>query len=1091
MNFGERYKLLNERQKEAVDSIDGPVMVIAGPGTGKTELLGMRVANILQKTDTLSENILCLTFTDSGANAMRERLVSIIGADAYKIAIHTFHSFGTEIINQNGEFFYQGANFRASDELSSYQILREIFDNLEHNNPLKSKMNDEYTHLKDTMMSVSELKRSGLTSDELLAVLDINDRVIETAEPLLTSVFSKRISKSTGDELAKIVSPIRSVDGTITIPGIESLSNLLADSIESAIASAEATNSTKPITAWRNEWMKKDSANNFILKSHERQTKLRSLSYIYYQYLVRMQESELYDFDDMILRVVHAMEVFPDLKYNLQEKYQYIMVDEFQDTNLAQMRILHNLTDNPANEGKPNIMVVGDDDQAIYSFQGADVGNIHTLRESYPELKKVTLTDNYRSDKKILESARGIIKQSQDRLENTWEDIDKTLTAHHEPSIANVKLVELEHASDERKWLVESIKSDIKNGASPDSIAVLARRHHEIQALLPYLEQAGIRVNYERRDNVFDNEVVQMVQHIAKTIIALHKNRHEEANSLLPKLLSHPAFNINPSDIWKLSITAKNSKKSWLEVMELSPEFSPVHKWLVDCSAMVDHTPLERMLDIIIGRVENDDEFRCPLFEYYFSNEKLESDPSKYMIYLESLRTIRAKLREYQPDAAHLLPSFLEFIDLHQQLGSRINSIRTPSVHMENAITLMTAHKSKGLEFGSVYIVGAIDTAWGERVRSRNRLINYPENLRLSPTGDSIDERIRLFFVAATRARNNLTISYSRTNDSGKETLRASFLTNQEWQLESPEINKSPDDLINTIETEWYQSLIDPIKPSMREILQPTLDKYKLSSTHLNNFIDITRGGPQNFLLSNLLRFPQAISPSAGYGSAIHDALQHAHAHMAATKNHMPVEDALNYFERSLSTKQLEEKDFKLYLKKGTDALTRYLAEKQSSFTISQKSELDFKNQNVFVGDAHLTGSLDLVDIKDKTITITDYKTGKPALSWTGKTDYEKIKLHKYRQQLMFYNLMIKKSRDYSKYDVASGVLQFVEETSHGNITALEASFTDEELNEFEKLINAVWHHIVSLDLPDASGYDQSYKGVLAFEADLVDKTLL
>jgi len=127
MDFVKRYSKLNEAQKQAVDAIDGPVMVIAGPGTGKTELLSVRAANILLKTDTLPENILCLTFTESGANAMRERLTEIIGKDAYKIAVHTFHSFGSEIINQNGQYFYQGAHFLPADELSRYEIIHDIF----------------------------------------------------------------------------------------------------------------------------------------------------------------------------------------------------------------------------------------------------------------------------------------------------------------------------------------------------------------------------------------------------------------------------------------------------------------------------------------------------------------------------------------------------------------------------------------------------------------------------------------------------------------------------------------------------------------------------------------------------------------------------------------------------------------------------------------------------------------------------------------------------------------------------------------------------------------------------------------------------
>lgn len=182
MDFAKRYKQLNAAQKQAVDLIDGPVMVIAGPGTGKTELLSVRAANILKQTDTLPENILCLTFTESGATAMRERLIGIIGKDAYKVAIHTFHGFGTEIINQNREYFYRGALFQPADDLNRYEILRSIFDELDYKNPLASTMNSEYTHQSDAAKVISELKRSGLTSDELLAVLDASEATIDAAE---------------------------------------------------------------------------------------------------------------------------------------------------------------------------------------------------------------------------------------------------------------------------------------------------------------------------------------------------------------------------------------------------------------------------------------------------------------------------------------------------------------------------------------------------------------------------------------------------------------------------------------------------------------------------------------------------------------------------------------------------------------------------------------------------------------------------------------------------------------------------------------------------------------------------------------------
>ncbi|HZJ34880.1 MAG TPA: ATP-dependent helicase, partial [Candidatus Angelobacter sp.] len=581
MDFKKRYAKLNKAQKQAVDTIDGPVMVIAGPGTGKTELLSVRTANILQKTDTLPENILCLTFTDSGASAMRERLTEIIGKDAYKVAVHTFHSFGTEVINQNGQYFYQGANFHAADELSSYEIMRDIFEQLDYNNPIAKKLDDEYTHLSDSLKVISELKKSGLTNDELLAILDENNAVIEKAEQLLSPIFAERINKNTASNAAKHIKTIRLSNGGVILSNVVPLSTVMADSLETATNEAISSNSTKPMTAWKSQWFQKDEKGNFVLKSRNRQIKLRALSFIYGQYLTSMQEHALYDFDDMILSAVHAMEVFDDLRFNLQEKYQYIMVDEFQDTNMVQMRILHNLTNNEVQGDTPNIMVVGDDDQAIYSFQGADISNIIDFQTNYPRAKHVVLTENYRSTADILKSARDIILQGNERLENRIDGLDKSLTANDKTTKASVFLHEAETISDERHWIVGDIKSRIKSGQKPNSIAVFTRRHHEINMLLPYFSQAGIAVNYERRDNVLELAPIKLIEQLSQLLIDLANGHHDEVNAKLPEILAHKSWNIPPLELWELSIKAYDNHKRWLDVMASTPEFAPLHNWLI------------------------------------------------------------------------------------------------------------------------------------------------------------------------------------------------------------------------------------------------------------------------------------------------------------------------------------------------------------------------------------------------------------------------------------------------------------------------------------------------------------------------------
>lgn len=1096
MNFESRYKNLNESQKLAVDTIDGPVMVVAGPGTGKTELLSMRAANILKRTDTLPENILCLTFTESGAAAMRQRLASIIGKDAYKVAIHTFHSFGSEVISQNREFFYHGAQFRPADELSSYEIIRSIFDTLDYTSPLSSKMNGEYTHLSDTLRAISELKKSGLTSDELLLILDANDSALDAAEKALAEIFAAGIKKTTAEQLAPHIEPIRESSIDVIVPNITPLGRIIADSLQQAVVLATTDSSTKPITAWRNTWMKKNDKGDFVFKTRDRQAKLRAVAYIYYQYLAKMKEEALYDFDDMILNVVHTIEKVPELRFNLQEKHHYIMVDEFQDTNMAQMRILHNLTDNPVSEGMPNVLVVGDDDQAIYSFQGADIGNIIGFRDVYPLARVITLTDNYRSAPIVLEKSRSVIVQGSDRLETRIPDLNKTLTPHVDEQGSAVGLYRTDTASDEKSWIVSSIAEKIKNGVSPASITVLGRRHSEIVSLLPYFADADIAVNYERRDNVLELDVIVHIEQLSRLIVSLYESRHDEVNALLPEILTHPAWNIDPVDIWKLSLAAKNSHSGWMEVMATTPAFVAIHTWMVTAASQVEHQPLERILDTIIGTPSGrgseskpSTDFVSPIFHHFFSNDRLATQPDAYITCLEALRTIRNKLREYQADESPRLQTFLEFIDLHKELGSTIAALRPNVEQLDSAVNLMTAHKSKGLEFDHVYIMNAVDNAWGERVRSRSSMISYPENLPLAASGGSFDERLRLFFVGMTRAKHNLTISYSTTDDNGKETLPASFLTTDDWKADSVQNEHTIQTLTHAAELRWYEPIVTIDTGTMKELLQPTLERYKLSATHVGSFLDVTHGGPQGFLLRNLLRFPEAKGPQAAYGTAIHATLQRAHSHLAATESHRAVEDILRDFETYLTEQHLPADEFQLYLQKGSDALQAFLSEKYIDFKTTQKAELDFAGEQSIVGDAHLTGKLDLVDIDKatKTMIVTDYKTGKPVADWKGKTDYDKIKLHKYRQQLMFYKLLVEHSRNFGSYTVDTGVLQFVEPTRSGDIIGLSATFSADELAVFSQLLQKIWTCITTLELPNTDSYEPTYKGILQFEADLLN----
>lgn len=1090
MSFNDRYKQLNGAQKQAVDTIDGPVMVVAGPGTGKTELLSVRAANILQQTDTLPENILCLTFTESGQAAMRERLVGIIGKDAYKVAIHTFHSFGSEIMSHNREFFYRNALFEPADDLKQYEVLRGIFEELEFANPLSSMMNGEYTHLSDAKRVISELKRSSaLTSDELLAVIEQNEASLDALERILVPILIDRVGKTTADKLRDALELIQEHAATIeTLHEVTPLARIICDSVEAMLEDTILIHPTKPISAWKSAWFERNDKKELVFKNRKRLIKLKALSFVYYEYLNRMEQLGLFDYDDMIMQVVHAVEVHDDLKFNLQEKYLYIMVDEFQDTNLAQLRILHALTDNPVNEGAPNILVVGDDDQAVYGFQGADISNILNFSEYYPSRKLIVLTDNYRSGASILETSRVVITQGTDRLEDRISELDKHLEAKG-PEKSSVELWKASSIDSERYEIIRRLQQKIKQGANPSTIAILSRRHADIQSLLPFLRRAGIPVRYERQESVLDTAPVVVLEQVARVVLALADSNHAKAQELLPELLAHPAWKLNPKDLWRLSLDAYTNRQNWMEIMASTPQFVTIHEWLTTKAQEATTLPLEPMVDLLMGR-SNDETTESPYFTYFFSQEALEENPETYLEYLGALRAIRGKLRDYQPGETLSLKSFIDFIELHRRLEIGITVNRYSLASDLPAVQLLTAHKSKGLEFETVIVFNSVDSVWGQSARSVSRSISYPENLPLAPTGNTADERLRLFYVAMTRAKQELIITYADSNDSDKQTLPADFLL----RVDSPILElKEPtrDERVETAELAWYEPYTT-INADLQSLLAPQIEKFKLSATSLNSFLDVTRGGPQHFLLNNLLHFPKTKPAPASYGTAVHWTMQQAHTHMVANGEQKPLEDSLHDFEVALTKERLAPSDFQHYLHQGSEHVPAFLTSGVLPMTTSQKAEVSFGFQDVRSGDAKLTGSLDLIDAskQDKTMVVTDYKTGHPSLSWDKGDDHTKLKLHKYRQQLVFYKILVENSAEYHNYDVTHGQLAFIEPTRAGESIVLSLDLTAQDIERTTKLIQAVWKHIIALDLPDTTNYSPDYKGVLAFEQDLIDEVL-
>ena len=1118
MDFENRYHKLNKSQKEAVDTIEGPVQVNAGPGTGKTELLSMRAANILQRTDILPSNILCLTFTDSGATAMRDRLFNVIGKDAYKIGVYTFHSFGSDIINRYNDFFYNGAILKPADETIIYETIRAILDKLDYNNPLKVQFNNEYTYINSIIQKISDFKSNGLNRNDIELILKNNNDFINKFEDNLSSIFNDRVSLKVVDPLNKILEKINNYNPENNLPlGIMPLKEMFSYDLKNSIEYANTNKKTTKISELKKKWFVKNDIKQIIFKEKISDEKIYALLPIYESYISSMQKNLFYDFDDMILQLVEAVEKYPELKYNLQEQYQYIMVDEFQDTSLSQLRIIRSLADNIVLNNQPNILVVGDDDQSVYGFQGANINNILSFKNQYTNVKEINLRENYRSTKQILDLSRNIIIQADNRLENMSDNINKQLTNNHNNQSSQTRLLEANEQIDEYCFVADDIKNKINSGEKPSNIAIIARKHKELLNILPYLFKLGINVNYERRDNVLELEPIKLLVNCAKLLILISDQKFSEAEVLIPKIISHPMWGYKTDDIIKLSLGCYYHHVSWIDSMRSSDIFSPFINWAINLSQKVYGTPLEIMIDLIIGKkcssisdsseedIVSDNEqstdkhnsqFNSPFFSYFFNEDKLKNDSNNYLEYLNAITTLRSKLRDYTTNQTNqpTICDLVKFISLREKINKPITSIRPAAKEKRNAINLMTSHRAKGLEFNDVYIIDAIDSVWGTNVRTPNDRIAYPENLKISKnSGETIDDRLRLFYVACTRAKDNLTISYSKYDFNQKPTEIASFLIDTD--LPRQKIPKQPDSAIELTELSWYSPIITMPKSNLKDLLQSKLDSYCLSATHLNNFIDIVNAGPKVFLLNNLLRFPESMNASSAFGSAIHSTLENVHSYFIKNEILQPIEEMFYSYRIILRQFHLCADDYNDCIKRGEKVLENFYKKEKDSFKLNQKVELNFQNQGVVLNDARLTGKLDLVDFDKKNLklAISDYKTGKPLLSWNESQENNKIKSHKYLQQLMFYRILVENSHLYSKYKIDSLKLIFVEPSKmNDDIVKLSATgqYSEDDYERFKLLIQKVWEKIINLNLPDVSLYQKNYNGILQFENDLIDNRI-
>lgn len=1129
-SFEDILSSLNSHQLDAVESIYWPVLVIAWPGSGKTQLLAARIANILKTTDYLPSNILCLTFTENAARNMRERLATMIWQDAYKVAIHTFHSFGSEVLNRFRYLTREYNDAKAVDTIESSRILDSILEELNWDSPYKPGYRASDT-IREVLWNISNLKKWGITPQYYQAILGLNTKTIEKINPIIEKYWSqidplgqKKEDKEKKIALFKIFTEnIQNLaTGEKNIGIYERLETVLIRSLDESWENYEWDTSTKFMNTWRDTWTQKNYKNIRELKETSKIEKQVALAGIFEKYQTVLKEKWLIDFSDMILEAITLIENNDVVRLSLAETYQFIMIDEFQDTNEAQMRLINNILS--VNTENPNIFAVGDDDQSIYKFQWANTKNIRDFHDNYSDTKLIILEKNYRSKEEIIHISRTVIKSEMNDIWNIFVWAIKKFEAVRSSwgSIAkNMFKNELEEIS----WIVDDIVWKIASWENPNDIAIITKKNKTLELIAKWLLERWIWANLSKDESLFDNEIIILIVQILKFLDSLDGSYREENAELIVKILSHPCFQINRLNLWNISKTIYHSRKdttrSWIETLATNDDIyiKNTANFLKELSQRARTERLEDIIDYITGAngisiPDNYDEdgktnpfqinmfsseksdYISPLYIYFFeqlSNKNWSN--ILYARYLANIRVFVEQIRSYKNGKNFITLgdaiSLIELIDKYDLA----KDISIPHIigNEQKDVNLITVYKAKWLEWKHVYVPCIHNREYKSGKISGSSL---PKNLPLEADRDDDSDIERLLYTAFTRAKDTLTISYSKENMSEKalEPLSCLDIWDDDWQ----ELTSIPlESLTRTLEVEKQDLFALPYIWEEKDFLRDRIDKiFVMNATALQNFLNIVDAGPERFIANSLLRFPQAKNIAASYGSAMHKALEDFLSDFTAKKTYK--KDILfESFETYLKKEGFDAKTEETYLARGRENLESIYTEITEQSYGELFLEYDFRVAHggtylpLWTTDAiQITGKIDRIErLPDDSLIITDYKTGSGFDTFDGKwADYEKIKQWKYRLQLAFYAILFELSPRWKMYQSKKYELFFVEKNRDEDRFHRVVEYIHEwEIARTKSLIIAVSKCISEMSFPDISKYPKTLEWIRQFEDNLIN----
>lgn len=743
----------NQAQLKAINHTNGPMLVVAGAGTGKTKVIVERLKKLVNDEGVPQKNILALTFTEKAAQEMSDRTNQSLGQIfSSDLNIYTFNGFGHELLSEFAIEIGLSSNLKLIGDNGKVVLLKENLDQL------------------------------GL---DYFAPVSRPDRLL----------------KDIGDYFSKLKQQL-------ILP-----------------ASYQKYSDSLPAS---------DDEQKLEKKRHQ------ELANAYKKYTEITLSKNIIDYDDQIYLLVQLLETRPNVLSVLHKRYKYIMVDEFQDTNPMQSRLIDLL----ASDTK-NIFVVGDDDQSIYGWRGATLANILDFTKRYPEAKQTTLIENFRSTQEILDAAYKLIQNNNpDRLE-VINKLDKKLVAHRgsgiEPQIKKFSQIEFELS-----WVAEDIVRRIKGGENPGQIAVLARSKDSVNKM--HLALDAIKVDHVTAgvsEDLYSHTAVTSIIEIIRTILEPGNNQ--------------ALFHALSSDFFECDalLVANASHKTRREHGALENELrKTTDQKILQSIKLIDDWRL-RTKATNIRKVAYD------ILADTGYLDKINNLAEKSEIMAKTAQALGqwfGTLNDFQQVSS--MPSALNYLDSLETLRAEGEMLNDDTLSLDNSKpVVMTAHKAKGLEWQVVYLIDCVDGRFPLKPRSSG--LKVPDELSVSSSADDhYAEERRLMYVATTRARDELIISHSEKTGGASVRKASRFLDEMCNYQDGPAQNQI--DRLTVVESPVINNKIS---------LPATLisgDRLVLTASQADDYLTC----PLNFYYRHVLGVPTDASAVTESGSLLHNLIQ-------------------------------------------------------------------------------------------------------------------------------------------------------------------------------------------------------------------------